>query len=75
MLDPVERSAARLHFRQLPKIIPEAIDSSPVKPRPKGRFTDCPAPHPRKILVVVSGPRNHVQMRVYKVHAKLAFVL
>ena len=72
MLNAKPPRPLRLERGELLEIVAKALDAPPVVPRPEGRLAYSDAAHFGQRLVVVRGPRDHVNMRIDVVHTSLS---
>ena len=70
MLDPVAAGPLRLELGELAEVVAEALDAAAVEPGPERRLAHRHAAHQGQPLVVVGGPRDHVDVRVDVVHGQ-----
>src|SRR6266540_1926930 len=68
MLDVELRGALRLELGEVAEVVVEALCTAAVETRPERRFGDRGALGVGHALVVVRGPRDHVDVRVDVLH-------
>ena len=68
MGDAVPGGALGLELGELAKIIAKAVDGAAIEAGPKRRLAQADAAHLGQRLVIVGGPRDHVNVRIEKIH-------
>ena len=68
VLDAVPGGPLRLELGELAEVVAKAVDAAAVEAGPERRLAHGDAAHLGQRLVVVGGPRDHVDVRVDVVH-------
>ena len=65
---PYAAGPLRLERGELPEVVAKAVDAAAVEPGPERRLAHRDAAHLGERLVVVRGPRDHVDVGIDVVH-------
>lgn len=62
----------RFELSQLAEIIAKTLDAPSIEAGPERRFAHCDAAHFGERLIIVGGPRDHMDVRVDVIHGSIA---